>query len=426
MFKEKAQAIVLKAELKEAQYFAVTGLLNSSFMLEKLKQECFSKRAGNEEERDWYEFSGGKVQDIVICKSFADSLLGKSSEQARQLAGLSKRCSELGRELRALDLRKVFEKRGEAYQQWNSRLPGCVAPHPELGPPFEHADDLRCTFNRACAVHGRIRLEMIALQEEMDWLVYGACGLLADDHPAARVDTEPEPLERGQRPFCLWAQANGDSDFAAQLIPGTWSARRKALWASRLAVIQDNEHISRIEQPAYKRRWDEQWKVGTQWRSGAVAYAAEFVEAFEWWLREKAEWWLEHRKKGGPAELDDWVVALWNDPRVQAAWLVAAEQASILEDEKAKERDEAGVNEALSHTIPRADLASFARLFKRVIDDETVPEGLPWAISYDELENKRKSKVSARVKSIRGKLNVPRERFHLRSKTTYVWAGLQF
>lgn len=31
------------------------------------------------------------------------------------------------------------------------------------------------------------------------------------------------------------------------------------------AVIRDNEHIRRIEQPVYKRRWDEQWKVSNRW-----------------------------------------------------------------------------------------------------------------------------------------------------------------
>jgi hypothetical protein len=215
-------------------------------------------------------------------------------------------------------------------------------------------------------------------------------------------------------------------DLAEQLIPVNWSARRKALWAARLAVIRDNEHINRIEQPVYKRRWDEQWKVGNEWCCGPVAYAAEFVDAFEWWLREKAEWWLEHKMNRGPVELDDWVAALWKDPRVQAAWPVAAEQAAFLEHEKAREKAEAEGDEAPAQAKLNADLAGFARAFKRIIDDETVPEGLPWAIPFNELENKQKTKVPARVKSIRGNLNVPRERFHLRGKTTYLWAGLQF
>jgi hypothetical protein len=37
------------------------------------------------------------------------------------------------------------------------------------------------------------------------------------------------------------------------------------------------------------------------------------------------------------------------------------------------------------------------------------------------LEKKRK--IPAKVKSIRGKLNVPRERFHLTSDGRYLWAG---
>ena len=30
------------------------------------------------------------------------------------------------------------------------------------------------------------------------------------------------------------------------------------------------------------------------------------------------------------------------------------------------------------------------------------------------------------MRGIRGELNVPRERFHLRGKSLYLWAGLQF
>jgi len=111
---------------------------------------------------------------------------------------------------------------------------------------------------------------------------------------------------------------------------------------------------------------------------------------------------------------------------VWAAWPVAAENYALLEYERAKEKAEADGEPAPEPTPAAADPTSFARAFKRIIDDETVPEGIPWATPYEDLENKRKVKVSAKVKSIRGKLNVPRERFHLRGKTEYLWAGLQF
>jgi hypothetical protein len=255
------------------------------------------------------------------------------------------------------------------------------------------------------------------------------------------------PLDQAQRPFRLWQHVEGEYAKAVALIPATWPPERRALWEARFAAIRDNEHIRRIEQPVYKRRWDEQWKVGNQWRSGPVAYGAEFVDAFEWWLSEKAEWWLEHKKNGGPVELDDWAAAIWKDSRVQAAWPVAAENYALLEYEKAMAKAEAngepvpappagrnaarqglvgaGLGPALGQGTHEGCPYAFLKTFKRIIDDETVPEDIPFAVPYDELEN-RKIKISPKVKSIRGKLNVPRERFHLRGRTTYLWAGLQF
>ena len=51
---------------------------------------------------------------------------------------------------------------------------------------------------------------------------------------------------------------------------------------------------------------------------------------------------------------------------------------------------------------------------------ETVPEGIPFAVPRDEL-----TKQDGRIpEKARGKFNVPRERFHLRGKDEYLWAGL--
>lgn len=68
---------------------------------------------------------------------------------------------------------------------------------------------------------------------------------------------------------------------------------------------------------------------------------------------------------------------------------------------------------------------SFLKLFRTVINSATVPEGIPFATPYAELE-KKGAKVPAKVKNIRGKLNVPRERFRLRGKDEYLWAGLDW
>lgn len=99
------------------------GLLNSSSALFWLKQICFNKGAGEDEHRDRFEFAGGKVQQLPIPTSIAAALRGKSNPLAQTLATLAARCSELGRQLPVLALRKLFEKSSEAYHAWNKSLP---------------------------------------------------------------------------------------------------------------------------------------------------------------------------------------------------------------------------------------------------------------------------------------------------------------
>src|SRR5206468_4426923 len=113
---------------------------------------------------------------------------------------------------------------------------------------------------------------------------------IAETHPAASCLTAGVDLtlDRDERPFQLYSKAANDFDKALSLIPAGWSAAKKKLWRARLETIRDNEHICRIEQPVYKRRWDDQWKVGNRWQCGAVAYAQELIDAFTWWLSEKA------------------------------------------------------------------------------------------------------------------------------------------
>ena len=133
------------------------------------------------------------------------------------------------------------------------------------------------------------------------------------------------------------------------------------------------------------------------------------------------------KKRSGPVELTEWTQALWKDSRIQAAWPVAVENYAILEADKnheGLESPEKGKLEARKSLF--GGYPAFQKAFKRIIDEETVPEGFPFGISYDDLEEKLKKPVPAKLAKVRGKLNVPRERFHLREKSTYLWAGLQF
>ena len=222
----------------------IAGLLNTAAPLFWLKQVCFNKGAGEDEERDRFVFAGGKVEQLPVPQGIADALRGRSDTSSEKLAELSRSCWQRGQQMPSPTLKKLFEKVGEAYHDWNGSLPGYVAAHPDLfgvqRPPlqrgFESAGELRDVFKRAQEIRECLRAEMIALQEEMDWLVYAAYGLLPEDHPAVAPVSSPTnpsppsplpegeggpaeagagggnvfPLDRDQRPFRLWAQAEGD------------------------------------------------------------------------------------------------------------------------------------------------------------------------------------------------------------------------
>jgi hypothetical protein len=440
-FNEKAPLLKLPDASGDMDQELLAGLVNSSAGLFWLKQVCFSKREAEEAEKDtYYEFAGGKVEQLPVPQPIGEALQGNNNTLADKLTELSRACCERGQQIQSLALKKLFEKSGEAYDGWNSSLAGYIPPNPELGLPFESTERLSERFQKAQDTRERLRAEMVTLQEEMDWLVYAAYGLLPTDHPAvsvaavydrrdesALIERRYSALDQAERPFRLWQRVEGHLANAVALIPTSWPAERRALWEARLAAIRDNEHIRRIEQPVYKRRWDEQWKVRNQWRCGPVAYAAEFIDAFEWWLREKAEWWLENKRNGGPVELTEWAHALWKDSRIQVAWPVAVENYDLLEADKNREGSEPpqkGKPEASESLF--GDFPAFQKVFKRIIDEETVPEGFPFGVSYEDLERKLKKAVPAKLTKVRGKLNVPRERFHLRGKSQYLWAGLQF
>jgi hypothetical protein len=422
-FNEKAPLFKLRPKASDEDHHLCAALVNSAGALFWLKQTCFNKGAGEEEHRDRYEFAGGKIQQLPVPSAIADKLRGKSHSLAERLTALSSACWKRGQELPSLALRKLFEQSGEAYATWNAALPGHVPTHAKLLAPFTTTAELRAGYQQAIKLRENLRVEMIALQEEMDWLVYRAYGLENRKLPAAAFNwSDPYELsslkriQESQRPFRLWAATNGDFAQACKLIPAEWDEERQKVWTARLTEIRDNEHIRRIEQPVYKRRWDEQWKVSNSWLAGPVAYAQELVDAFRWWLVEKAEWHLEHKAKGGPLSLDTWSIALASDARVQAAWPVIAEAIHQVEVWKIESKDKK------PSKPPKADTSSAAliKFFRDVVNEETVPDGIPAGVAWEELE--KKMTVPKQAKNVRGKLNVPRERFRQRD-TGYIWAG---
>jgi hypothetical protein len=108
---------------------------------------------------------------------------------------------------------------------------------------------------------------------------------------------------------------------------------------------------------------------------------------------------------------------------VQAAWPVAAEQYVFLDHELAREKAEEEGEPVPARPQPAIDFSGFAR---EILEEERVPDGFPFGFEYNELKKKLKKEFPAKLQKVRGKLNVPRERFHSVGPGQYKWAGLQF
>jgi hypothetical protein len=107
---------------------------------------------------------------------------------------------------------------------------------------------------------------MVGLQEELDWRCYQLYGLLAED---LTLDIDRVPLvEKGQRAFEIalarrmaageeqttWFERHGSTPMTE--IPAQWPEEYRALVQRRLAVIEEDRGIRLLERPEYKRRWN--------------------------------------------------------------------------------------------------------------------------------------------------------------------------
>jgi hypothetical protein len=76
---------------------------------------------------------------------------------------------------------------------------------------------------------------------------------------------------------------------------------------------------------------------------------------------------------------------------------------------------------------PKSDdsYTAFEKFFRDMVLDQSVPHGIPPAIPWNELSAKKKWTPAQLKKAqhVRGKLNVPRERFQQISATEFAWAG---
>ncbi|MFO0877869.1 MAG: BREX-2 system adenine-specific DNA-methyltransferase PglX [Gemmataceae bacterium] len=237
VFKQSAPIIKLPADATEDDHLALLGLLNSSTACFWMKQVMTGKHKGD----------GGEAHADPAYQrfEFAGTQLEKFPVPELKPLSLSRRLDEIARQLGELAAERILKR-------------------------WARGEDLKLLLAEAEAKCVRLRGQMIALQEELDWECYRHYALLADDlcYPG---DYLPE-LRLGERAFEIvmarqmkagalqtaWFERHGSTPITE--IPTHWPAAYRTLVERRIKLIETHKEIGLIERPEYKRRWNtEPW-----------------------------------------------------------------------------------------------------------------------------------------------------------------------
>lgn len=259
VFKQTAPVIKLPADATLDDHLNLLSLLNSSTLAFWIKQVCMCKGNGginggiaSQEWEKFYVHNSSNVEKAPLATAFPEQRLA-----------LTRELDALGQELSSLQ---------------PSRLFATVTPTAAL---------LESTAQRVATVRAR----MIALQEELDWWVYRAYGLLesSDGEGVTRaIDQVPAGLALGERAFEIhlarqaqdgedtsWFERHGSTPLTE--IPATWSDADKKIVQARLDLIASHPWIGLLERPEHKRRW-----AGDSWEKQAQ-------EGLRTWLLDRLE-----------------------------------------------------------------------------------------------------------------------------------------
>ncbi|MFJ9030274.1 BREX-2 system adenine-specific DNA-methyltransferase PglX [Streptomyces sp. NPDC102274] len=231
VFKDTAPVIKLNENASEEEYLKILGVLNSSTVCFWLKMNCHDKGSQSgtggfmhDEWERFYQIKGANLGRIPLPKPSSTSMPSTLDTLARE--NLDHHPTAL-----AATTTPTAASLQAARSKWHS--------------------------NRA---------QMIAIQEEMDWLVYSLYGLHSEDLSTEDLAIVPE-LALGERAFeivlarresagttdTVWFERHGSTPITH--IPIHWSAAYREVVQKRIDAIESSRAIGMVERPEYKRRW---------------------------------------------------------------------------------------------------------------------------------------------------------------------------
>jgi hypothetical protein len=263
VFKQSAPIIKLPEGASEDEHLALLGLLNSSTACFWLKQTGHNKgstvdKAGARQRtvafEDFWEISGAQVSGLPIA-----------AEHTRAIP-LARQLDQLAAQYAALEPGTITATYGVA--EWD--LAG------------------RERQQRS------VRAQMVAAQEELDWMCYQLYGIL----PVAPLAAAPPPLQLGERAFEIALARSGEetawfSRHQSQPIselPSHWPEEYRQVVEQRLQLIAEHPEIALLEKCEHKRRWQQQ-----PWNERVAS-------ALQQWLGDRIELCLRSAQNGASSQ----------------------------------------------------------------------------------------------------------------------------
>jgi len=258
VFKQTAPVIKLPATATEDEHLALLGLLNSSTACFWMKQVCFPKggdHVGQEGARvrrslwdERYAFNGTNIEQLPLPES-------------RPL-GLAKHLDDLAQQL-------ARNSPAAAIAEWQA----------QSAPDLVQEKSLRQCLDDVFSVTTLIRGEMRLVQEDLDWECYRLYGLIDEDLTVRLTPADEDRcIPPANRAFEIvlarrmaagaaqstWFERHGMTP-TTELPDVAYNAKYREIVARRIEVIEANPEIALIEQPEYKRRWNwEPWESQTE------------------------------------------------------------------------------------------------------------------------------------------------------------------
>lgn len=231
VFKQSALLVKLPEGAGEERHYEVLAVLNSSTACFWLQQVCRNTggpgggSSKGEKWHDFYEFDGTKLQTLPVPHTLHAAGAETLDLLAAQLVRLTP--SELVRD--EPPTTQLLAEAGENY--------------------------------------ARLRADMIAAQERLDWETYRGYGLTDDD---TTIHVADPPLQLGERAFEIVlarriASTEIETRWFTKLgieprteLPEHWSDSYRRVVERRIELIEVDLNIGLIERPEMKRRWEQE------------------------------------------------------------------------------------------------------------------------------------------------------------------------